>query len=95
VVNPELGLPDGADLNQAVGHIRSLIRSYGEVLEDKANMSRNGVVSVYNKLVDAVIVYSLMWSKNRGHEPASMKKAAFRRASTSAPIYGNYLILQF
>jgi len=91
VINPELGLPEGADLTLVSGHIRALIRTYGGVLEDMKNLTRSSLGTVYNKLCDAVIVSALLWSKNRGHEPASMKKADYRRASTSAPIYGKFL----
>lgn len=94
--NPEKGLPDRDDCLSVVGHIRSAIRGFVEVLQEEElsgdEMSQKELKKLYNNLVDATIIYLQHWSANRDHECSSVTKLQYKKAELRAPLNGNSLL---
>lgn len=80
-VDPEEGLPNPDEMDTLVGHIRTLIRGYGELLK-KAH-SLPDLKKLYNNLSDATCILLQNWGRNRDKEVGSLEKRAYLKGKKS------------
>lgn len=82
----ESGLPSDEDVGRVIGHIRGLIRQYGETLSGSKHIGDKELPPLYNNLCDATSTFLMHWSRNRKHEVESLRKDSYLSAKIRDPL---------